>query len=221
MPSPLFGAVFDWDGVICDSGALHHRSWVLLAAEIDQPFSDERFATSFGMRNVNIIPEVLDWSQDPAEIRRLSDRKEELYRDLLRASGIVPLPGVEPFLAALAEAGVPCVVGSSTERANIACALEVLGLQAYFQDYVCGDDVSQGKPHPEVFLTGAARIGVPPSRCVVFEDAHVGIAAARAGGMRVVGVASTHPAAALTAADRVVARLDELRVAELAAWFPA
>jgi beta-phosphoglucomutase-like phosphatase (HAD superfamily) len=75
--------------------------------------------------------------------------------------------------------------------------------------------VTRGKPDPEVFLLAAQRIGVPPARCVVFEDAQVGIQAARAGGMKVIGVATTHPAATLRSADRVVHRLDELTVAEL------
>jgi beta-phosphoglucomutase-like phosphatase (HAD superfamily) len=84
---------------------------------------------------------------------------------------------------------------------------------------VTAEDVHQGKPDPEVFLTAAARIDRPAARCVVFEDAFVGIEAARAGGMKVVAVATTHPLAALTAADLAVSRLDELQPAMLARWF--
>jgi beta-phosphoglucomutase-like phosphatase (HAD superfamily) len=84
---------------------------------------------------------------------------------------------------------------------------------------VSAEDVTHGKPDPEVFLLAAQKLGMSPNRCVVFEDAHVGIEAARAAGMKVVGVATTHPADALQGADRVVRQLDELSVAELNQWF--
>ena len=77
-----------------------------------------------------------------------------------------------------------------------------------------------GKPDPRVFLLAAEKIGVPPARCVVFEDALVGLEAARAGGMRSVGVATTHPPEKLTGADLVVRRLDELAVDDLVKLFP-
>jgi len=214
-----FGAVFDWDGVICDTGAMHKRSWELLAEEIGRDFTDAMFKESFGMRNVNIIPELWDWSHDPAEIQRLSDRKEFLFREILRADKIEPLAGVRTFLEGLKSAGIPCVVGSSTVRENIACAVDVMGLRAYFTDFVCSEDVSRGKPHPDVFLTGAERIGVPAARCVVFEDAHVGIEAAKAAGMRVVALTTTHPRATLQDADKVLDRLDEITPDDLLPWF--
>jgi beta-phosphoglucomutase-like phosphatase (HAD superfamily) len=86
-----------------------------------------------------------------------------------------------------------------------------LDIHEYFSAIVTGDDVSEGKPDPEVFLCAARRIGCSPGRCVVFEDAPVGIAAARNGGMKVVGVATTHASYELSDADVVVQRLDEFR----------
>ncbi len=116
----------------------------------------------------------------------------------------------------LRDAGVPCAVGSSTHRANIDLSLGLIGLTEFFRAIITAEDVSHGKPDPEVFLKGANALGKDPSRCVVFEDALVGIAAARAGGMKVVAVATTHPAAELHEADTVVHRLDELVPQKLA-----
>ena len=93
--------------------------------------------------------------------------------------------------------------------------LEVLGFGKFFADIVSAEDVTVGKPDPEVFLTAAKRIGVEPSHGVVFEDALVGIAAAKAAGMRVVAVATTEPKEKLAHADWVVDQLDELSVAEV------
>jgi len=214
-----WGAIFDWDGVIVDSGWAHAQSWERMAQEIGKPLVPGFFNRSFGMKNERIIPELLHWSQDAAEVSRLGRRKEEHYRDIIRDAGIQALPGAATLLQRLSEARVPCVVGSSTERANIDCGLAVIGLREYFADIVCGCDVTHGKPAPDIFLLAAQRIHRAPARCVVFEDAHVGIEAARAGGMKVVAVASTNAYDSLLHADRVVHRLDEVEPAELAGWF--
>lgn len=219
MPQPPFAALFDWDGVILDSSALHEASWERLAAEIGKPLPEGHFKAGFGRKNEFIIPNLLGWTSDSAEVARLSGRKEALYREIVAERGVAPLPGVEIWLSRLADAGVPCVIGSSTHRDNIDLALRILGLERFFAGIVTAEDVSHGKPHPEVFLKAAGRAGVPPERSVVFEDAYVGIEAARAGGMKVVAVASTNPAESLTMADAVVHRLDELTVPQLAAWF--
>jgi beta-phosphoglucomutase family hydrolase len=214
-----WGAVFDWDGVILDSSAHHKRSWELMAAEENFTLPEDHFERSFGMKNATILTNLLRWTEDPAEIARLSLRKEELYRELIRAHGVDPLPGVRTWLERLQEAGIPCVIGSSTAAANIELSLAALGLGVFFQAKVTAEDVSHGKPDPEVFLKAAGKIGMPPAKCVVFEDALVGIEAAKAAGMRVIGVTTTHPGARLDRADRVVDRLDELTIAEVGAWF--
>lgn len=215
----LWAAIFDWDGVIVDSSRQHEASWERLAAELRRVLPPEHFRNSFGMKNEQIIPELLHWTDEPEQIRNISLRKEALYREIVREQGIAPLPGVATWLAALRAAGVPCVIASSTHRENIACTLGVIGLADCFADIVASEDVTRGKPEPEVFLVAAKKVNAPPNRCVVFEDAHVGIEAARRARMKVVGVATTHVAETLVGADRVVRRLDELTVEELASWF--
>jgi beta-phosphoglucomutase family hydrolase len=212
-----FGVIFDWDGVIIDSSRQHEESWERLAAEAQRPLPANHFKVGFGRKNEWIIASFLHWTEDPAEVRRLSLRKEALYREIVLEKGIEALPGVHTFLQRLRDAGVPTCIGSSTHRENIATILGVMGFTGLFGGMVTAEDVSHGKPDPEVFLKAAAVTGCAPNRCVVFEDAMAGIQAARAGGMKVVGVATTHPAADLTMTDRVVGRLDELEVADLAA----
>jgi beta-phosphoglucomutase family hydrolase len=212
-------AIFDWDGVIVDSSRQHEAAWECMAREENRPLPPGYFRRSFGMRNENVIPELLHWTTDPAEIRRLSLRKEEFFRQIIRSGHLEPLPGVREWLSELQKAGIPCAVASSTPRANIECVIETLGVRPFFRVLVCGEDVTRGKPDPEVFLLAAARLGAPPARCVVFEDAHVGIEAGRKAGMRVVGVATTHAAETLRGADLVVSRLSDLRLAEIALWF--
>lgn len=212
------GALFDWDGVVIDSSRQHEESWERLAAEEKRRLPEGHFKQGFGKKNEWIIPNLLQWSAAEAEVRRLSLRKEALYRDIVLERGLEALPGVREFLVRLQDAGVPCCIGSSTHRENIATIIHVLGFETFFAGMVTSEDVTHGKPHPDVFLRAAAKIGREPRHCVVFEDAFAGIEAARAGGMKVVGVATTHLAAALQGkADRVVHRLDELTIADLCA----
>ncbi len=216
MQNNSIGVIFDWDGVIIDSSRQHEASWERLAAEEGRALPPGHFKAGFGKKNEWIIPGLLGWAHEPAEIHRLSLRKEALYRDIVVEWGLEPLPGVREFLERLRDAGVPCCIGSSTHRENITTILGVLGFAGLLGAMVTAEDVTQGKPHPDVFLKAAATIGCVPARCVVFEDAFAGIEAARAGGMKVVGVATTHPAEVLAGkVDRIVQRLDELRAEDL------
>lgn len=216
MKASELGVLFDWDGVVIDSSKQHEESWERLAVEEGRELPPDHFVAGFGKKNEWIIPELLEWANDPTEVHRLSLRKEALYRAIVVEKGLEPLAGVHVFLDRLVASGVPTCIGSSTHRLNIETILGVMHFEGRFGGMVTAEDVTQGKPHPDVFLKAAAMIDRPPERCIVFEDALAGIEAARAGGMKVVGVASTHDAAGLAGrVDRIVHRLDELSVADL------
>ena len=209
------GVVFDLDGVLIDSHDQHERSWFQLAAEVDKPLTKEQFKESFGMRNVMCIPNVFHWTspEDHEQIRKLGDRKEELYRELLRADGIEPLPGVVDLLQSLNDAGVLFSLGSSTSRKNIEVCFASTGLDRFFGPFYTGaEDVTRGKPFPDVFLEAAAKIDRLPARCLVIEDAHVGVEAGIAAGMKVLAVTTTHTRESFTesGAVRVVDSLAEI-----------
>lgn len=221
MSEHTWGAIFDWDGVIIDSSRHHEESWERLAREVAKPLPPGHFKKGFGRKSEFIIPQLLAWTSDLEEIRSLSLRKEALYREVVKELGLEPLPGVRDWLQTLASAGIPCVVGSSTHRENIELALELIGLREFFAAVVSSEDVTHGKPHPDVFLRAAEKISRQPAACVVFEDAHVGIQAARHAGMKVVAVATTNPLGDLTDADLAVERLDELTIPRLDDWFRA
>lgn len=211
------GFLFDWDGVVIDSSRQHEESWHVLAKEIGEALPEGFFKRTFGMKNQEIIPTWLTATAgDTAKIQALGDRKEEIYRDILRRDGIQALPGVKDFLIAAREAGIPASVGSSTPRKNVDTVIEMASLEGLFSAIVCAEDVKQGKPNPEVFLKGAQKINRAPTRCIVFEDAFVGIEAGKSGGMKVVAIATTHPIEKLTMADTAVHDLVNVDPMELA-----
>jgi len=201
------GVIFDWDGVVIDSSAHHEKSWELLAEEIQKPLPPGHFKAGFGKKNQEIIPGLLRWSEDPEEIQRLGDRKEEIYRALVREQGVVVLPGARELLESLKLASILRSVGSSTPRSNLDAIFAATGLGELFDAVVSANDVGNGKPAPDVFLLAAERLGLAAADCLVIEDAHVGIEAAHRAGMKVLAVATTNPIEDLTLADAAVPSL--------------
>lgn len=191
----LKGALFDWDGVVVDSSAAHRESWERLAEERGLALPENHFALGFGRKNQVIIPEIYKWATDPEAIEELGHRKEAIYREILIESGLEPLPGAIDLFHELKAAGIPMAVGTSTPLKNVETVIGLIGAAGMFDAIISAEDVSHGKPDPEVFLKGAAALGVEPQDCVVFEDAVYGIEAGLAGGMKVVALTTTHPAA--------------------------
>lgn len=208
MPS---GVIFDMDGVLVDSGPAHQESWRVLAKRRGKQVSAETFARTFGMPSRDIIRILWGAQLGDDEIRALDDEKEAAYREMI--TGNVPLmPGCREALAALRDAGLRLAVATSGPPANLALVLREGGLASFFQATVHGFDIQHGKPAPDCFLLAAERLGVCPSACVVVEDAPVGVEAAIAAGMPVIGLTGTHPAAALSQAGavQVVSQLSAL-----------
>ena len=215
-----YGVLFDLDGVLIDSHDQHQQSWFQLAEEISKPLTEKQFKESFGMRNEMCIPHVFGWArpEEHEKIQDLGDRKEELYRELLASSGLEPLPGVMDLVSDLKQAGIPFSLGSSTSRKNIEVCFRSTGLDAYFRSHYTGaEDVSNGKPAPDVFLEAARKIDRAPEHCVVIEDAHVGIEAAQAGKMKSIAVTTTHPRSSFVdlAPEQIVDSLEELNAEKI------
>ena len=213
MNSNAIGALFDWDGVIIDSHNQHEKSWSKLAEEENEVLPDDFFKMTFGMRNENIIPNFFgNWIDvtNQEEVTRLADRKEEIYREIIISDGIEPLPGVRDLLQSLKSEEIACSIASSTPIANIETVMGMIELSDYFDAITAAEDVSNGKPNPEVFLKAAEKIKVDPKNCVVFEDAHVGIEAGLAANMQVIAVATTHPVDSLGNAHMVTENLKSI-----------
>jgi len=211
-----WAVIFDWDGVIVESSDAHRKSWELLAAEEGRSLPPDHFQQGFGMKNPEIIRDLLKWTDNAIDIERLSRRKEELYRRIIREQGLRLVPGAVHLLAELQAKSVPMAIASSTERKNITLIMRLYLPRIWFPVLVTAEDVKRSKPEPDVFLTASHRLGVPPESCVVVEDAPAGIAAARRAGMKAVAVATTRPAEMLADADMIVPDLTALDTQVLA-----
>jgi len=199
--------LWDMDGTLIDSAEYHWVTWRDTLAREGYALTHEQFASWFGQRNDAILRRYLGAGAAADAVALLGDAKETAYRELVRERGIEPLPGVSRWLRRLRDGGWRQAVASSAPPANIEVILEALNVGDCFQALVSAEEVPQGKPAPDVFLLAAQRLGVPPARCIVVEDAPVGVEAGRRGGMKTIGIASLGRP---LDADVVVASLEEL-----------
>ncbi|MGO8689436.1 MAG: HAD-IA family hydrolase [Thermoguttaceae bacterium] len=209
--SQAVAAIFDMDGVLVDTYQAHYRSWLALARGEGLDFSEEDFAQTFGRTSREVIAKLWGGRRlGEARITAMDAEKEAAFRRVIREE--VPLmPGAIPLLESLRAAGFRLAVGSSAPPENVKLVLDWRNLRDLFDAVVTGADVARGKPDPQVFQLAAQRLGAPPRRCVVIEDAPAGLAAAAAAGMAGVGLVSTgRTRAALADADLLVDSLSEL-----------
>jgi beta-phosphoglucomutase len=208
----ISAVIFDLDGVIVSTDEYHYRAWKALADQENIPFErsdNERLRGVSRMESLEIILEKASRTYTPEEKEEMASRKNDLYRQSL--ASLTPsdiLPGVREILKELQARGIRVAIGSSSKNARP--ILEGIGLDHAFDVIVDGTDISRSKPDPEVFTLAAQRLGIPPDRCLVVEDAHAGVDAGRAAGMKVLAVGSAvdHPDAQLQSADLSMTSVD-------------
>lgn len=206
--------IFDLDGVIVTTDECHYQGWQRLADDEGIYFDraiNERLRGVSRMESLAILLERSARAYSEAERVQLAERKNGYYRALIES--LTPadiLPGVQAFMADARARGLKLAIGSSSK--NAPTILARVGLADYFDTVVCGNDITRSKPDPEVFLLGAARLGIPPPYCLVVEDADAGVEAALAAAMPVLGVgsAASHPRATRTAPDLSAITVEEL-----------
>ena len=210
MAFPL-AAIFDMDGVLIDSFHAHYQSWLEMAGRRGLSISRQQFKESFGSTARHSMAQFWGAGRfSDEEVKAMAQEKEADFRRII-AADFPAMRGAAELVAALHTAGFGVAVGSSAPRENVAPAIDRLGVRAWLDAVVTGSDVRHGKPDPQIFLVAAERLGLPPARCVVIEDAPVGITAAAAAGMACVGLASTgRTRETLSRAQLVVAALSEL-----------
>lgn len=209
--NPIQACLFDLDGVLVDTAKYHYLAWKRLAAELGFEFTEQDNEKLKGVSrkaSLDILLSVGGLQLEDHVKQELAERKNNWYVEYISqmdASEI--LPGALEFLQQCRANGLKTALGSASKNAPI--ILRNTGLTPYFDAIIDGTRTTSAKPDPEVFLLGAAELGVAPEACVVFEDAEAGIEAARRAGMRCVGIGSPDT---LGQADRVVSSLGDVSI---------
>ena len=180
--SPVRGVLFDVDGVILDTECLYSRFWMEACHFYGFPMTK---AQSLQMRSLNKTAgqEKLCALFGPAaDYTTIRQKRIELMDAFVEKEGVSAKPGIYTLLDALDERGIPCAITSSSPQQRLESYLTPLNLYHRFKKVISGYDVPRGKPEPDIYLRGAAELGLPPETCLALEDSPAGILSAyRAG----------------------------------------
>jgi len=208
--------LFDLDGTLIDSMPHHHVAWQEWHRRRGLPFDEDSFfAATAGRANAEIMGELLP-GRSADDYHAMADEKESLYREIA-ARSLDLIAGFEALRRAARERGMQLAICTASTPENMALAFARFGLDALVDTVVSPADGMRGKPHPDIFLEAARRLAVPPHECIVFEDAPLGIEAARRAGMPAVALTTSLPAQDFAPFDNVLAIVPDLTAIDLAA----
>lgn len=182
------GAVFDMDGLMFDSERITYNGWQKLMDENGYEYSIDVFKQTVGRRKKEVEQFYYSKYGKDFPYRKLSEIQRNNYINFVMTKGAPVKKGLYEILEFLKDNDIKIALATSTSRQTSLVNLESAKVKKYFNALVCGEDVTNGKPDPEVFLTAAKKIGIEPEQCVAFEDSFNGIRSAFAAGMTTVMV---------------------------------
>ncbi len=201
--------LFDLDGTLIDSMPHHHVAWQEWHRRHGLPFDEDGFfGATAGRANTEIIRDLLP-GRTAADYLAMGDEKESLYREIA-ARSLALVAGYEALRGAARSRGLALAICTASTPENMALAFGRFGLDAEMDAVVSPADGVRGKPHPDIFLEAARRLRVPPADCIVFEDAPLGVEAARRAGMPAVALTTSLPREAFESFDNVLAIVPDL-----------
>jgi HAD superfamily hydrolase (TIGR01509 family) len=184
--APIRAVVLDMDGLMLDTEGMSRTAWRRTLAEWGFSITEQQYLQLIGLTVADVGKIMRGWYGADIPFDSIYDRKLALVDEIIAAEGIPQKPGLAPFLAAVDSLGLRKAVATSTARERAIYKLKLSGVTVAFEVVAGGDEVSRGKPAPDLFLLAAERLGIPPLECLAFEDSDPGVLAARAAGMRVV-----------------------------------
>ena len=187
------GVIFDMDGVIVNNYHAHNYAWMEFCKEYELEVSfDEVKNFAFGRTNNEILPHFFQKELSKEEIAEYANQKEQIYRETY--TNVKEVAGLSKLLVFLQKSGIKRAIATSAPAENVSYILEKTGLKVFFDAVSEPSQVKKGKPAPDIFLNAAALLQLQPSECLVFEDSPMGIQAAMAAKMDVIGLTTTHDA---------------------------
>ncbi len=201
--------IFDMDGVLIDSGPIHFKSWKRLANEIGVKFTKDYFNNSFGKQGIPILKDLVGKEKGRKKLEEWVELKEVYYREMIKKN-LKPLPGVINLIKNLKQNFFKLGIATSGPIENVNLILENLNINKYFDCVITANDIKNGKPAPDVFLMVSRKLNIPPTCCLVIEDAPVGIEAAKKAGMKCIALTTTHKKEELLQANLVINNLTKI-----------
>ena len=211
--------IFDMDGVIVDSNPYHKLAFHAFLKKYNIILTDEELKTKvFGHTNKSIMSYIFKDDISLEQSQHWADEKEAIFREMYKAD-IQPVQGLTSFLQTLKEQKIDTAVGTSAPLENLDFVLDALNIRKFFNVLLHSADVTQGKPHPEIYLKAASKLNVDPRHCVVIEDSLPGVQAGISAGMKVIGITTTHTPEELSNTHLVIQNFRELSMEKVLGLF--
>ncbi len=220
----LKAVIFDFDGVITDSEILHFRAFNQVLAQYGIELTKQDYYTTYlGFNDADCYKLLIDQGllkTDQGQIDNLIEQKKHIFKQLAQTEGKM-IEGVRDFLTTLEQNNIPMAICSGSLLTEVEMVLEDARLRHLFEVIVSGEQVKKGKPDPEGFLLSLQRLNenrenpITANQCIVIEDSHWGLEAAKAAGMHTIAVTNSYGAEKLGMAEKIVARLNELSIGDL------
>jgi beta-phosphoglucomutase len=196
--------IFDMDGTLINNNPYHILAWQEFYKNLGRELTLEHYKTNMnGKINREIFEDIFSRHLTTEELTDYIDQKESLYRKLYEPH-IAPIAGLMDLLQSISDQKIPMAVATSGLPVNVQFAFDRLSMRHYFEVVVDSTYITKGKPHPEIYLKAAELVKADPTKCLAFEDAIAGINSAKAAGMKVVGIATTHSREDLAHADLII-----------------
>jgi len=196
--------IFDLDGTLIDNNSFHLQAWRKYISNIGIKISEEEYKKNInGRTNKDAIEYIYGKKMTDEEALKYALEKESVYREIYEPH-IKPVPGLLELLDHLDEKQLPMAIATSGIQVNIDFMFNNIPIEKYFKVIVNSTHISKGKPDPEIYIKTASLLNVPPKNCLVFEDATVGVTAAKAAGMKVTAITTTQSDEELSNADIII-----------------
>ena len=203
--------IFDMDGVLVDTEPFHYENENRMFQKLGIEVAEEEHSRFVGIATDRMWQYMVESRNLPYSVATLTEMTIRQGLETLQSLENLPSsPGLIGLLEKLLKLKMPLAVATSSDTETMQYVLSKIGLQRFFQFTVCRNDVDKSKPAPDVFLRAAELLGVEPTACLVFEDSHNGIAAAKAAGMFCIAYSGNHGEQEQSAADDFIDSYDEV-----------
>jgi beta-phosphoglucomutase len=200
---PFKGVIFDMDGTLLESTQADYVAWEKVFNDYNQELPFEKYAPMLGVKSADVVKNEIGFG-DEQDIKRILKEKFDYFVEYVNENPIKPVFAAETFLKSLKQYPVKVALATSSRKEKMQMVLEQLNFLQYFDVVVTGNEVTNGKPAPDIFLLAAKRLELDPEDCMVIEDGPIGVAAAKSANMKCVAITETHHAALLHAADLII-----------------
>jgi beta-phosphoglucomutase family hydrolase len=211
---PFKGVIFDMDGTLLESTEADYRAWEKVFNDYNQELPFEKYAPMLGVKSADVVRNAIGITGEE-DVKRILREKFDYFVDYTNENPIQPVYAAESFLKSLAQYQIRVALATSSRSEKVQMVLTQLNFLQYFEIIVTGNEVTNGKPAPDIFLLAAARLGLQPEECLVIEDGPIGVAAAKSANMKCVAITETHRADQLTAADLVIETYENADIKEI------